>query len=52
MRYSLNPELATILKKSWNEIGLSEEVQDNLLELMDIAAIAIRKRNLAVLPNA
>ena len=40
-RYSLNPELNAKLKKEWNKIGLSKEIQDSLLSLMDVAAIAI-----------
>lgn len=40
-RYPLNPELNAKLKKEWNKIGLSREIQDSLLELMDIAATAI-----------
>jgi hypothetical protein len=31
----LNPELATILKKNWAEIGLSKKIQDNLLHIKD-----------------
>ena len=41
MNYSLNPELNTQLKKEWDKIGLSKEIQESLFELMDIAAIAI-----------
>ena len=40
-RYSLNPELNAKLKKGWDKIGSSKEIQDSLLSLMDIAAIAI-----------
>ena len=41
MNYSLDPELNTQLKKEWDKIGLSKEIQESLFELMDIAAIAI-----------
>ena len=41
MNYSLDPELNTQLKKEWDKIGLSKEIQESLSELMDIAAIAI-----------
>lgn len=41
MNYSLNPELNTQLKKEWDKIGLSKEIQESLFELMNIAAIAI-----------
>ena len=41
MNYSLDPELNTQLKKEWDKIGLSKEIQGSLFELMDIAAIAI-----------
>ena len=40
-RYSLNPELNAKLKKEWDKIRLSKEIQDSLLSLMDIAARAI-----------
>lgn len=42
MNYSLNPELNTKLKKEWEKIGLSKEIQESLFELMEIAAIALR----------
>ena len=41
MRYVLNPELNAKLKKEWDKIGLSKEIQESLFKLMDIAAIAI-----------
>ncbi|MDQ8040103.1 MAG: hypothetical protein REH83_06825 [Rickettsiella sp.] len=50
MRYFLNPELNAQLKKKWDKIGLSKEIQDSLINLMDIAVIAIEK-DLAVLPD-
>ncbi|MES2141421.1 MAG: hypothetical protein V4471_00825 [Pseudomonadota bacterium] len=40
-RYPLNPELNTTLQNEWDKIGLSKEIQDSLLNLMDIATVAI-----------
>jgi hypothetical protein len=40
MRCSLNPEFDVRLKKAFEEIGLDEEAQEALLELIDRAAIA------------
>ena len=44
MRYSLNPELDARLKTEWNKIGLSEEIQENLLSLMDLAAATLLEK--------
>jgi hypothetical protein len=41
MNYSLNPELNNKLKKEWDKIGISKEIQESLFKLMDMAAIAI-----------
>ena len=41
MRYAINPELDAQLKEEWDRIGLSKETQENLFDLMHIAAIAI-----------
>ncbi|MFZ0219645.1 MAG: hypothetical protein WAL30_05500 [Candidatus Aquirickettsiella sp.] len=41
MRYSINPEFDAQLKKEWDRIGLSREIQEALLQFMDAAALNI-----------
>ena len=41
MRYSLNPELEAQMKREWEKIGLSKEIQEALLQFMDAAALTI-----------
>jgi hypothetical protein len=44
MRYSFNPELDARLKAEWNKTGLSEEIQEMLLGLMDLAAATLLEK--------
>lgn len=41
MRCSLNPELENQFKQAWEKIGLSQEMQEALLQFIDAAALTI-----------
>jgi hypothetical protein len=44
VRYSINPEFNAKLKEEWDNIGLSREVQEVLLQYMDSAALNMLSR--------